>query len=73
MFGCNFSLTFCEIDNLELNDMKSRLSLLLRYFAQLAGMSNVLEVLESSFKGNLSPQLHDLHHLHESILKTKQV
>lgn len=60
------------IYNLELKDMKSRLSLLLRYSAQLAGMSNVLEVLESSFKGSLSPQLHDLHHLHESILKTKQ-
>ncbi|XP_056160483.1 E3 ubiquitin-protein ligase HOS1 isoform X3 [Syzygium oleosum] len=60
------------IYNLELMDMKSRSSLLLRYSAQLAGMSNVLEVLESSFKGSLSPQLHDLHHLHESILKTKQ-
>jgi E3 ubiquitin-protein ligase HOS1 len=32
----------------------------------------VLEVLESSFKGTLSAQLHDLHHLQESILKTKQ-
>ncbi|XP_030513323.1 E3 ubiquitin-protein ligase HOS1 isoform X2 [Rhodamnia argentea] len=60
------------IYNLELKDMKSRLSLLLSYSVPLAGMSNVLEVLESSFKGSLSPQLHDLHHLHESISKTKQ-
>ncbi|PNY06846.1 E3 ubiquitin-protein ligase hos1-like protein [Trifolium pratense] len=29
-------------------------------------------ILESSFKGTLSAQLHDLHHLQESILKTKQ-
>ncbi|KAI3408027.1 RING-type domain-containing protein [Psidium guajava] len=60
------------IYNLELKDMKNRLSLLLRYSVLLAGMSNVIEVLESSFKGSLSPQLPDLHHLHESILKTKQ-
>ncbi|XP_022718759.1 E3 ubiquitin-protein ligase HOS1 isoform X2 [Durio zibethinus] len=32
----------------------------------------VLEVLESSFKGRLSAQLHDLRNLQESILKTKQ-
>ncbi|XWS49703.1 hypothetical protein CRYUN_Cryun12cG0026000 [Craigia yunnanensis] len=32
----------------------------------------VLEVLESSFKGRLLAQLHNLHHLQESILKTKQ-
>ncbi|MCH85910.1 E3 ubiquitin-protein ligase HOS1-like [Trifolium medium] len=37
------------------------------------GISNVLDILESSFKGTLSAQLHDLHHLQESILKTKQI
>jgi hypothetical protein len=53
--------------------MKNKLSLLLKCSVQLAGICNVLEVLESSFKGTLSAQLHDLHHLQESILKTKQV
>ncbi|PPD94424.1 hypothetical protein GOBAR_DD08553 [Gossypium barbadense] len=35
-------------------------------------LSSILEVLESSFKGRPLAQLHDLHHLQESILKTKQ-
>lgn len=49
------------------------LSALLRFLVKLAGISNVLEVLESAFKGSLSAQFHDLHHLQESVLKTKQV
>jgi E3 ubiquitin-protein ligase HOS1 len=53
--------------------MNTKLSLLLKCSVQLAGICNVLEVLESSFKGTLSAQLRDLHHLQESILKTKQV
>jgi len=53
--------------------MKTSLTLLLKLSIQLAGICNVLEVLESSFKDTLSAQLHDLHHLQESILKTKQV
>ncbi|GLT35098.1 hypothetical protein SLA2020_095780 [Shorea laevis] len=61
-----------RIYDLEVEEMKSRLSSLLKFSAQLAGISNVLDVLESSFKDSLSAQLHDLHHLHESILKTKQ-
>ncbi|KAK9284920.1 hypothetical protein L1049_024101 [Liquidambar formosana] len=60
------------IYNLEIKEMKKKLSLLLKFSAQLAGIANVLEVLESSFKGSLSAQLHDLHHLQESLLKTKQ-
>lgn len=60
------------IYNLKVEEMKTKLSLLLKFSAQLAGISSVLEVLESSFKGTLSAQLHDLHHLQESILKTKQ-
>lgn len=47
--------------------------MLLKYSVQLAGLSNVLEVLESSFKGSLSARFHDLHCLQESISKTKQV
>ena len=65
-------LTF-SIDNLEAEEMKTRLSVLLKFSVQLAGVSSVLEVLESSFKGTISSQLHDLHLLQESILKTKQV
>lgn len=65
-------LTF-PIDNLEVEEMKTRLSLLLKFSVQLAGVASVLEVLESSFKGTISSQLHDLHQLQESILKTKQV
>lgn len=60
------------IYNLDVAEMKNKLSTLLKYSVQLAGISNVLEVLESSFKGSLSAQLHDLHFLQESILKTKQ-
>jgi len=53
--------------------MNDQLSLLLKFSLYLKGISNVLDILESSFKGTLSAQLHDLHHLQESILKTKQV
>ncbi|RVW50582.1 E3 ubiquitin-protein ligase HOS1 [Vitis vinifera] len=60
------------IYNLEVEEMKTRLSLLLKFSVQLAGVASVLEVLESSFKGTISSQLHDLHQLQESILKTKQ-
>ncbi|XP_062027506.1 E3 ubiquitin-protein ligase HOS1 [Rosa rugosa] len=60
------------IYNLEAEQMKTMLGLLLKFSAQLAGISNVLEVLDSSFKGSLSSQLHDLHQLLENILKTKQ-
>lgn len=53
--------------------MKNRLSSLPKFKLQLAGISTVLEVLDSSFKGTLSAQLSDLHHLQESVSKTKQV
>ncbi|PKI41540.1 hypothetical protein CRG98_038051 [Punica granatum] len=57
---------------LDLKAMKSKLNLLLKHSGQLNGISNVLEVLDSSFRDALSPQLHDLHQLHECLLKTKQ-
>ncbi|XP_050143725.1 E3 ubiquitin-protein ligase HOS1-like isoform X3 [Malus sylvestris] len=60
------------IYNLEAEPMKSMLSLLLKFSVQLAGISSVIEVLDSSFKGSFSAQLHDFHQLQESILKTKQ-
>ncbi|XP_061368262.1 E3 ubiquitin-protein ligase HOS1 [Gastrolobium bilobum] len=61
-----------EIYNLDVLGLEERLSILLKFSLYLKGISNVLDILESSFKGTLSAQLHDLHHLQESILKTKQ-
>lgn len=61
-----------KIYNLTIQEMKEALSSLLRYSVKLAGISNVLEVLESSFKGSLSAQFHDLHQLQECVIKTKQ-
>ena len=60
-------------DYLEVEEMKNRLGSLLKFSVHLASLSSVLEVLESSFKGRFLAQLHNLHHLQESILKTKQV
>lgn len=57
---------------LTMNALKENLSLFLKFSVKLGGISNVVDVLESSFKGSLSAKLHDLHHLQESILKTKQ-
>ncbi|XP_051115397.1 E3 ubiquitin-protein ligase HOS1 isoform X2 [Andrographis paniculata] len=61
-----------SIYNLSVQEMKEKLSLLLKISSKLAGISNVLEVLESSFRGTTSPMLHDLSHLQESTLRTKQ-
>ena len=61
------------LDSLETEEMKTRLSLLLKLSVHLVGISNVLEVLESTFKDSLSAQLHDLQLLQENILKAKQV
>ncbi|XP_027182558.1 E3 ubiquitin-protein ligase HOS1 isoform X1 [Coffea eugenioides] len=58
--------------NLAVCELKACLSLLLKFSVKLAGLVIVLDVLESSFKGSLSAKLHDLHHLQENILKTKQ-
>ncbi|GMP95739.1 hypothetical protein CsSME_00044665 [Camellia sinensis var. sinensis] len=58
--------------DLSVENMKMSLSSLLKFSVKLSGISNLLEVLDSSFKGTLSAQIHDLYHLHESILKTKQ-
>ncbi|XP_012070039.1 E3 ubiquitin-protein ligase HOS1 isoform X2 [Jatropha curcas] len=60
------------IYNLQEEEMKTRLNCLVKLSVHLAGLSDVLEVLDSSFKGNLSAQLHDLQLLQETILKTKQ-
>ncbi|XP_028762702.1 E3 ubiquitin-protein ligase HOS1-like [Neltuma alba] len=61
-----------EIYSLDTGGMKNRLSSLLKFKLHLAGISTVLEVLDSSFKGTLSAQLNGLHHLQESVSKTKQ-
>ncbi|KAK7406290.1 hypothetical protein VNO78_07913 [Psophocarpus tetragonolobus] len=60
------------IYNMDVLGMKERLSILLKFSLYLKGISNVLDILDSSFKGTLSAQLQDLHQLQESILKTKQ-
>ncbi|XP_060207388.1 E3 ubiquitin-protein ligase HOS1 [Lycium barbarum] len=60
------------IYTLTMDALKENLSLFLKFSVKLGGISNVIDVLESSFKGSLSAKLHDLHHLQESILKTKQ-
>ncbi|KAF9626056.1 hypothetical protein IFM89_030724 [Coptis chinensis] len=51
--------------------MKMRISSLFKLSAQLHGISNVLEVLESSIKGTHSAQ-YELHCLQENVLKAKQ-
>ncbi|KAI4327152.1 hypothetical protein L6164_019648 [Bauhinia variegata] len=61
-----------KIYSLDVEGIKSELSLLFKFTTYLCGISNVLEVLVSSFKDTLSAQLHDLDHLKESITKTKQ-
>ncbi|KAJ9536911.1 hypothetical protein OSB04_029644, partial [Centaurea solstitialis] len=61
-----------SIYNLNVEEIKERSSALLKFTVRLSCISTVLEELESSFKGSLSAQLHDIHHLQESILKTKQ-
>ncbi|GMJ00415.1 HIGH EXPRESSION OF OSMOTICALLY RESPONSIVE GENES 1, EARLY IN SHORT DAYS 6 [Hibiscus trionum] len=68
----NIATDLQRIYYLEVEEMKNRLGSLLKFSVHLASLSNVLEVLDSSFKGRLSAQLHDLHNLQESILKTKQ-
>ncbi|KAJ0482907.1 putative transcription factor C2H2 family [Helianthus annuus] len=60
------------IYKLNVDEMKEKSSVLLKLTVRLSGISTVLEELESSFKDSLSAQLHDIHHLQESILKTKQ-
>ncbi|CAI9095713.1 OLC1v1031709C1 [Oldenlandia corymbosa var. corymbosa] len=61
-----------EIYKLTVEELKGSLSLLLRFSVKLAGLANVLDVLESSFNGFASAKLNDLYHLQEKILKTKQ-
>jgi len=53
--------------------MQAWLDKLLRCSKQVAGICSVLEVMESAFKGSVSPQLQDVQTLRENIGKTKQV
>ncbi|OIV92783.1 hypothetical protein TanjilG_00917 [Lupinus angustifolius] len=68
----NILIELQGIYNLDVVGMKGRLSSLMKISLYLKGITNVLEILESSFKATLLAQLHDLHHLHESIIKAKQ-
>lgn len=60
------------IYNLDVDEIKSKSNTLLKFTSRLTSISTVLEEFESSFKDSLSAQLHDIHHLQESIVKTKQ-
>lgn len=53
--------------------MGAWLDKLLKCSKQVAGICRVLEVMESAFKGSVSPQLQDVQKLRENIGKTKQV
>lgn len=53
--------------------MQAWLDMLLKCSKQVAGICSVLEVMESAFKGSVSPQLQDVQKLRENIGKTKQV
>ncbi|CAN6807906.1 unnamed protein product [Brassica oleracea] len=61
-----------EIYSLETKGMQAWLDSLLKYSKQVAGIFSVLEVMESAFKGSVSPQLQEVQKLRENIGKTKQ-
>ncbi|KAL9250258.1 E3 ubiquitin-protein ligase HOS1-like protein, partial [Drosera capensis] len=56
----------------KVTEMKRMVNSLAKLCAKLAGLSDILDILESSFKGDHSAKLDDPHHLLEEILKTKQ-
>ncbi|KAL9242771.1 hypothetical protein vseg_016738 [Gypsophila vaccaria] len=60
------------IYNLGIDEMSAKMGDLLKISGNLVGLSDVLEVLDMSFKDTHSAKLDDLNHLQESILKTKQ-
>ncbi|KAG0502217.1 hypothetical protein HPP92_002289 [Vanilla planifolia] len=57
---------------LDLEGMRTKLYSLQKWTSHLIGISDVLDVMVSSFKDNLSAQLSDLHFLLDNMLKTKQ-
>ncbi|KAG0497909.1 hypothetical protein HPP92_002600 [Vanilla planifolia] len=57
---------------LDLEGMRTKLYSLQKWTSQLIGISDVLDVMVSSFKDNLSAQLSDLQFLLDNMLKTKQ-
>ncbi|XP_068655076.1 E3 ubiquitin-protein ligase HOS1 isoform X2 [Aristolochia californica] len=61
-----------EIYMLNTEEMNVKLGSLLKLLLQLNGISNVLEVLESSFKDSRSAWLDDLYILSENVLRVKQ-
>ncbi|KAF2605584.1 hypothetical protein F2Q70_00024739 [Brassica cretica] len=61
-----------HIYSLETKEMQAWLDNLLKYSKQVSGICSVIEVMESAFKGSVSPQLEDVQKLRENIGKTKQ-
>ncbi|KAK1259401.1 E3 ubiquitin-protein ligase HOS1 [Acorus gramineus] len=68
----NIITELCGIYTLKIEQMETKLNLLLKLTVHLNGISSVLDVLESSFKESCSTQLDDLHFLLEDTLKAKQ-
>ncbi|KAJ8497986.1 hypothetical protein OPV22_008538 [Ensete ventricosum] len=68
----NIVSDLCEIYSRGTEAMRSRVSLMQKFALHLSGLSNVLEVMTSSFKETFAAQVHDLHHLLENVLKAKQ-
>ncbi|CAL9147103.1 unnamed protein product [Musa hybrid cultivar] len=68
----NIVSDLCEIYSHGTEAMRSRVSLMQKFALYLSGLSNVLEVMTSSFKETFAAQVHDLHHLLENVLKAKQ-
>ncbi|CAN6459913.1 unnamed protein product [Victoria cruziana] len=56
----------------EVKELSRNSTLLLKPMMLLNGLANVLDALEASFQGTQSPQLDELHHLSESVLRAKQ-
>ncbi|XP_024003814.1 E3 ubiquitin-protein ligase HOS1 isoform X2 [Eutrema salsugineum] len=61
-----------QIYSLETKEMEAWLDKLLKCSKQVAGICSVLKVMESAFKGSVSPQLQDVQKLRENIGKSKQ-
>ncbi|WZZ48742.1 hypothetical protein YC2023_048849 [Brassica napus] len=61
-----------HIYSLETKEMQAWLDNLLKYSKQVSRICSVIEVMESTFKGSVSPQLEDVQKLRENIGKTKQ-
>ncbi|KAF3777809.1 E3 ubiquitin-protein ligase [Nymphaea thermarum] len=56
----------------EVKEMTRNSTSLLKPMLLLSGLAHVLDTLDASFQGTESPQLEELHHLSENVLRAKQ-